>query len=83
MDETCATFKDEFNCNQFLKQLNLLHQPLTFTHEKEVNGKLPFLDVLVDKSNSKFLILCTGNLHFAASTIAGIRLDLKAEKAIS
>ena len=48
-------FEDEFNCNRFLKQLNSLHQSLIFTHEKEVNGKLPFLDVLVKKSNTKFL----------------------------
>ena len=48
-------FEDELNCNRFLKQLNSLHQSLNFTHEKEVNGKLPFLDVLVEKSNTKFL----------------------------
>ena len=55
MDDTFAMFGDEFNCNRFLKQLNSMHQSLTFTHEKEVNGKLPFLDVLVEKSNTKFL----------------------------
>ena len=55
VDDTFAMFEDEFNCNRFLKQLNSLHQSLTFTHEKEVNGKLPFLDVLVKKSNTKFL----------------------------
>ena len=55
MDDTFAVFEDEFNCNWFLKQLNSLHQSLTFTHEKEVNGKLPFLNVLVEKSNTKFL----------------------------
>ena len=55
VDDTFAMFEEEFNCNQFFKKLNSLHQSLTFTHEKEVNGKLPFLDVLVEKSNSKFL----------------------------
>ena len=55
MYDTFAMFEDEFNCNRFLKQLNSLHQSLIFTHEKEVNGKLPFLDVLVEKSNTKFL----------------------------
>ena len=54
VSDTFAMFEDEFNCNQFLKQLNLLDQSLTFTHEKEVNGKLPFSDVLVEKSNTKF-----------------------------
>ena len=55
VDDTFAMFEDELNCNLFLKQLNSLHQSLNFTHEKEVNGKLPFLDVLVEKSNKKFL----------------------------
>ena len=55
VDDTFSVFEDEFNCNQFLKKLNSLHQSLTFIHEKEVNGKLPFLNVLVEKSNSKFL----------------------------
>ena len=55
VDDTFAMFEDEFNCNRFLKQLNSLHQSLTFTHEKKVNGKLLFLDVLVEKSNTKFL----------------------------
>ena len=55
VDDTFAMFEDELNCNLFLKQLNSLHQSLNFTHEKEVNGKLPVLDVLVEKSNKKFL----------------------------
>ena len=55
VDDTFAMFEDELNCNRFLKQLNSLHQSLNFTHEKEVNGKLSFLDVLVEKSNTKFL----------------------------
>ena len=55
VDDTFAMFEDELNCNLFLKQLNSLHQSLNFTHEKEVNGKLPFLVVLVEKSNKKFL----------------------------
>ena len=55
VDDTFAMFENEFNCNQFLKQLYSLHQSLTFTHEKEINYKLAFLDVLVEKSNSKFL----------------------------
>ena len=54
VDDTFAMFKDEFNCYQFLKQLDSLPQSLTFTHEKEVSGKLPFLNVLFEKSNTKF-----------------------------
>ena len=54
VDDTFAMFETEFNCNRFLKQLNSLHQSLAFTHEKEVNGKLPFLDVLVEKITQNF-----------------------------
>ena len=64
MDDTFAMFENEFNCSQFLKQLNSLYQSLTFTHEKEVNGKLAFLDVLVEKSNTKFLTSVYRKLSF-------------------
>ena len=49
VEDIFTMFEDEFICNQLLKRLNSLHQSLTFTHEKEVNGKLPFLDELVEK----------------------------------
>ena len=39
----------------FLNQLNSLHSSLTFIHDKNVESKLPFLDVLVEKSDTKFL----------------------------
>ena len=55
IDDTFAMFEKEIDCNMFLNQLNSLHPSLTFTHEKEVEGKLPFLDVLVKKSNTEFL----------------------------
>ena len=55
VDAIFAMAEDESNCNHFFKQLNLLRQSFTFTHEKIVNGKLPFLDVLVKKSDTKFL----------------------------
>ena len=42
VDDTSAMLEDKFNCNRFSKQFNSLHQSLTFTHEKEVNDKLPF-----------------------------------------
>ena len=54
-NDTFAMFEDESNRNQFSKKINSLHRFLTFTHKKKVYGKLPFLDVLIEKSNSKFL----------------------------
>ena len=57
----------------FLNQLNLLHPSLTFTHEKKVEVKLPFLDVLVKKSNTEFLTLV-----YRKPTVTGqyVRWDL-------
>ena len=54
VDDPFAMFEDEFNCNRFLKQLNSLYQSLTFTHEKKVNGKLPFLMCLWKKVTQNF-----------------------------
>ena len=54
VDDTFAMFEDELNCNRFLKQLNSLHQSLNFTHEKEVNGKLPFWMCLWKKVTQNF-----------------------------
>ena len=51
VDDTFAIFGSEKECTSFLKALNSMHSALKFTFEKEENGKLPFLDVLVEKSN--------------------------------
>jgi len=40
--------------NAFLSHLNSLHPSLRFTHEKETNHSLPFLDVLVERRDSEF-----------------------------
>ena len=55
VDDTFAAFKCEDDCNTFLSQLNSLHPSLRFTYEKESNRSLPFLDVLVERTDSKFL----------------------------
>ena len=81
VDDTFAVLEDELNCNQFLKQLNLLHQSVTFTHEKKINGSL-FRTSLWKKAIENFKLLFTGNRYLPASTIAGI-LDLKADKPVS
>ena len=52
---TYTIFKTETECDTFLKRLNNLHPALQFTFEKEENDSLPFLDVLVEKSNTGFL----------------------------
>jgi len=53
-DDTFAIFNNEDDCNAFLSHLNSLHPSLCFTHEKESNHSLPFLDVLVERRDSEF-----------------------------
>ena len=53
MDDTFVVFSNEYDL--FLDSLNSLHPSLRFTFEKEANLALPFLDVLVEKSPSKFI----------------------------
>ena len=55
VDDTYTIFKTEAECDTFLKHLNCLHTALHFTFEKEENNSLPFLDVLVEKSDTGFL----------------------------
>ena len=52
MDDTFAMFKKEIDCDMFLNQVNSLH---AFAHEMEVEGKLSFLNVLVEKTSTEFL----------------------------
>ena len=54
VDDTFTVFNNEDACNAFLSHLNSLHPSLRFTHEKECNHSLPFLDVLVERLDSKF-----------------------------
>ena len=55
VDDTFVIFHDEKQCDLFLSKLNSLYPALWFTHKKECNHALSFLDVLVEKTNSKFL----------------------------
>ena len=55
MDDTFVVFSNEDECNLFSDSLNSLHPSLRFIFEKESNLILPFLDVLVKKSPSKFI----------------------------
>ena len=55
MDDTFVVFSDEDECDLSLDSLNMLHPSLRFTIKKESNLALPFLDVLVEKSPSKFI----------------------------
>ena len=47
--------KSKHLTRDFLDALNSMHSALKFTFEKEEIDQLPFLDVLVEKSNEGFL----------------------------
>ena len=55
VDDVFAIFGSEEECTSFLDALNSMHLALKFTFENEENDQLPFLDVLVEKSNKDFL----------------------------
>ena len=51
VDDVIAVFENEHDANAFLEYLNTKHKNIKFTMETEKDNKLPFLDVLIDKSN--------------------------------
>jgi len=71
---TFAVFNNEDDCNAFLSHLNSLHPSLLFTHEKESNHSLPFLDVFLRLKDvtPNFQHQSTGSLPSLANIYAGI-----------
>ena len=56
VDDTLLIFKDKSHAPLFLNYLNNKHPNINFTIENEINGKLPFLDLLLTKMNDSLLI---------------------------
>ena len=54
MDDTFAIFREKNHVTNFLQYLNAKHVNITFTHEEEQNGKLPFLDCMVTRVQDQF-----------------------------
>ena len=54
--DTFVSFGSRNDALLFFDWLNELHSSQTFTMEEENNNKLPFLDVLVERCDSSFLI---------------------------
>ena len=54
IDDTFVIFKDRDHVSMFLDYLNSRHINIKFTCELENDGRLPFLDCLVHRNNSKF-----------------------------
>ena len=55
VDDTFVIFQSERESSEFLIKLNDLHSSLKFTSEKETNNGLPFLDVFVERSDTKYV----------------------------
>ena len=54
VDDTFAIFKQMGDVDDFLVTLNRLHPALKFTFEKQHDGKLTFLDILVERTELGF-----------------------------
>ena len=54
MDDTFVLFWDESHVDKFQKYLNEQHPNIKFTVEKEQEDALPFLDVLVKRTDTEF-----------------------------
>ena len=70
MDDTFAIFNRPQDVEKFLDYLNAQHPNMAFTHEKEVDRKLPFLDCLVSRENGQF-----STSVFRKSTFTGLGLS--------
>ena len=51
VDDTFCLFHSEHNTTKFFDYINSRHLNIRFTMEKQVNHKLPFLDVLIDNND--------------------------------
>ena len=72
VDDTFSLFNSKELANSFLDRLNEIHPSLRFTCEFEKDEKLPFLDVLVHKTDNCFL---TSIYHKATFTGLYTRYD--------
>lgn len=53
VDDTFILFRNEEENNRFFQYINKQHKNIKFTCEMEVDNKLAFLDVCINKSNNK------------------------------
>ena len=54
VDDTFVLFQSPHHLEKFNEYLNTKHANIKFTSEKEVNGSLPFLDVLISRNKKGF-----------------------------
>ena len=56
VDDLFVLFRSPHHLEKFNEYLNTKHANIKFTSEKEVNGSLPFLDVLISQNKKKVLL---------------------------
>ena len=56
VDDIFALFHSPDHLEKFTSYLNLKHKNIKFTYEKESNDSLPFLDILISRSENGFKI---------------------------
>ena len=54
VDDIFVLFRSPHHLEKFNEYLNTNHANIKFTSEKEINGSLPFLDVLVSQNKNVF-----------------------------
>ena len=53
VDDIFAIVDETFDIDFFLQQINSQYSSIKFTYEKEVDGKLPFLDLLIKRGDNQ------------------------------
>ena len=72
VDDSICLFNSEQDADEFLKFLNTQHPNIKFTFEKEKDGKLAFLDVLISETDQN---LCTSVYRKMTSMTTLTKLD--------
>ena len=80
MDDSFVIFSSKLDCDHFQEKLTLLYTALKFTIEKEQNNSLNFLDVLVEKEGTGFLISIYRKPTFTGQYIRWNSFSPKARK---
>ena len=52
VDDIFAVFESELDAETFRTYLNTKHKNIKFTYEKQIENKLPFLDILISNSEN-------------------------------
>ena len=75
VDDIFALFQSPHHLDKFNEYLNRKHANIKFTNEKEVNGSLMFLDVLISRNNKGLPQQCIINLRGVYSNFNGAIAD--------